>query len=82
MRRYSISLLIVNCSIKVANKDEEEDEWEYLKKTVQQKDGKQLRYRFFNLSDEFIKYHQITEKIIEDEDEIVNSHMNIIKVIN
>ncbi len=63
-----------------ANKEDDEDEWEYLKKTVQQKDGKQLRYDINKLSDEFIKYHQITEKIIEDEDEIVNSHMNIIKV--
>lgn len=34
----------------------------------------------FILSDDFIKYHQITEKIVEDEDEIVNIHMNIIKV--
>jgi len=51
---------------------EDKDDWEYLKKTVQAKDGKYL-------SDEFIKYHQVTEKIIEDEDEIVNSHMNIIK---
>jgi hypothetical protein len=38
------------------------------------KDGKYL-------SDDFIKYHQITEKIIEDEDEILNMHMSVIKVI-
>jgi len=50
------------------------DEWDYLKKTAQAKDGKYL-------SDEFIKYHQITEKIIEDEDDILNSHMMVIKVI-
>jgi len=49
------------------------DEWDYLKKTAQAKDGKYL-------SDEFIKYHQITEKIIEDEDEILNTHMLVIKV--
>jgi len=53
-------------------KQQHNNEWEYLKKTVQAKDGKYL-------SDDFIKYHQITEKIVEDEDEIVNIHMNIIK---
>jgi kinesin family protein 2/24 len=53
-------------------KQQMNNEWEYLKKTVQAKDGKYL-------SDDFIKYHQITEKIVEDEDEIVNIHMNIIK---
>jgi kinesin family protein 2/24 len=53
-------------------KQQVNNEWEYLKKTVQAKDGKYL-------SDDFIKYHQITEKIVEDEDEIVNIHMNIIK---
>jgi len=53
-------------------KQQANNEWEYLKKTVQAKDGKYL-------SDDFICYHQITEKIVEDEDEIVNIHMNIIK---
>jgi kinesin family protein 2/24 len=53
-------------------KQQHNNEWEYLKKTVQAKDGKIL-------SDDFIRYHQITEKIVEDEDEIVNIHMNIIK---
>jgi hypothetical protein len=51
---------------------EEGDDWEYLKKTVS-KEGKYL-------SDDFIKYHQITDLLVEDEDAIVNSHMNIIKV--
>ena len=39
---------------------------------MQQKEGKFL-------SDDFIKYHQITEKIVEAEDEIMNIHMNLIK---
>lgn len=47
-------------------------DWEYLKKTVQSKDGKIL-------SDDFIRYHQITDQLVEDEDLIVNLHMNIIK---
>lgn len=47
-------------------------DWEYLKKTVHSKDGKIL-------SDDFIKYHQITDQLVEDEDNIVNMHMNIIK---
>ena len=50
----------------------EGDDWEYLKKTVS-KEGKYL-------SDDFIRYHQITDKLVEDEDAIVSSHMNIIKV--
>ena len=33
------------------------------------------------LSDDYIRYNQITDKIVEDEDGIVNNHMNIIKVI-
>lgn len=48
------------------------DDWEYLKKTVS-KEGKYL-------SDDFIRYHQITDRLVEDEDNIVNGHMNIIKV--
>ena len=47
-------------------------DWEYLKKTVHSKDGKIL-------SDDFIKYHQITDLLVEDEDAIVNLHMTIIK---
>ena len=56
----------------IDNRMEQGDDWEYLKKTVS-KDGKYL-------SDEFIKYHHITDQLIEDEDEIINGHMNIIKV--
>lgn len=47
-------------------------DWEYLKKTVHSKDGKIL-------SDDFIRYHQITDQLVEDEDTIVNLHMTIIK---
>lgn len=47
-------------------------DWEYLKKTVHSKDGKYI-------SDDFIRYHQITDKLVDDEDTIVNMHMNIIK---
>ena len=47
------------------------DDLIYLKKTVS-KEGKYI-------SDDFIKYHQLTDKIVEDEDEIVNTHMNVIK---
>ena len=50
---------------------EEVDDLIYLKKTVS-KEGKYI-------SDDFIKYHQLTDKIVEDEDEIVNTHMNVIK---
>jgi len=32
-------------------------------------------------NDYFIKYHQITEKIIEDEEEIVDKHLNLVKVL-
>lgn len=48
------------------------DDWEYLKKTIS-REGKYL-------SDDFIKYHQINDQIIEDEDNLINLHMNIIKV--
>lgn len=51
--------------------DEEVDDLVYLKKTVS-KEGKYI-------SDDFIKYHQLTELIVEDEDEIVNTHMSVIK---
>ena len=47
-------------------------DWEYLKKTVHSKDGKML-------SDEFIRYHQVNDKLVELEDSIINLHMNIIK---
>lgn len=49
------------------------DDWEYLKQTVS-KEGKYI-------SDDFIRYHQITDQLVEDEDAIVNGHMNIIKVL-
>jgi hypothetical protein len=52
---------------------QEGDDWEYLKKTIT-KDGKYL-------SDDFVKYHQITDQLIEDEDDIINGHMEIIKVL-
>lgn len=48
------------------------DDWEYLKKTIT-KEGKYV-------SDDFVRYHQITDQIVDDEDNIINSHMNIIKV--
>ncbi len=44
-----------------------------MKKTVS-KDGKYL-------SDDFIKFHHITDQLVEDEDDIIHSHMNIIKVV-
>lgn len=31
------------------------------------------------LSDEYIRYHQLTDKLVEDEDTIINTHINIIK---
>ena len=43
----------------------------YLKKTVS-KEGKYI-------SDDFVKYHILTEKIVQDEDDIINTHMNVIK---
>ena len=51
--------------------DDELNDLIYLKKTVS-KEGKFI-------SDDFIKYHKLTDKIIEDEDDIVNTHMNVIK---
>ena len=59
-------------SNKIENNSGSGADWEYLKKTVHSKDGKYL-------SDDFIKYHQIMDQIVEDEDNIVNMHMNIIK---
>ena len=43
----------------------------YLKKTVS-KDGKFI-------SDDFIKYHKLTDTIIQDEDDIINTHMEVVK---
>ena len=48
----------------------EEDDLLYLKKTS--KDGKYI-------SDDFLKYNKLTNQIIEDEDDIVSTHMNVIK---
>ena len=31
------------------------------------------------LNDDYIKYHHLTAKLVEDEDDIINYHMNIIK---
>ena len=31
------------------------------------------------ISDDFIKYHKLTDQIIEDEDDIVATHMDVIK---
>lgn len=51
---------------------EEEDDWNYMKKTVAKRDG-------IFLNDDMIKYHQLTDKLIEDEDDIINTHMKIVK---
>ena len=53
------------------NNENDIDDLLYLKKTVS-KEGKYI-------SDEFIKYQLLTEKIVEDEDDIVSTHMNVIK---
>ncbi len=55
-----------------ARVNNEADDWEYLKKTI----TKEGRY----VSDDFIRYHQITDYLVDDEDNIINTHMNIIKV--
>ena len=66
-------MLPVNTNLKAhSNNSNSENDWEYLKKTVHSKDGKIL-------SDDFIRYHQITDQLVEDEDKIVNLHMTIIK---
>ena len=49
-----------------------DDDLEYLKKTIS-REGKYV-------SDDFIRYHQINDQIVEDEDNLINLHMNIIKV--
>ena len=51
--------------------DEEMDDLIYLKKTVS-KDGKFI-------SDDFIKYHKLTDTIIQDEDDIITTHMEVVK---
>ncbi len=51
--------------------NEELEDLIYIKKKVS-KDGKFI-------SDDFIKYHKLTDQIIEDEDEIVATHMDVIK---
>ena len=51
--------------------NEELEDLIYLKKKVSI-DGKFI-------SDDFIKYHKLTDQIIEDEDEIVATHMDVIK---
>ena len=50
----------------------EEEDWNYLKKTIRMREGKVL-------NDDYIKYHHLTAQIIEEEDDIINYHMNIIK---
>lgn len=49
----------------------DDDDWDYLRKTAN-KEGKML-------SEDFIRYHQLTDKLVEDEDDIMNTHMSIIK---
>ena len=51
---------------------EEDDDWNYLKKTFASREGKVL-------NDDYIRYHKLTDQLIEDEDNIINNHMNIIK---
>ncbi len=51
--------------------DEEMEDLIYLKKTLS-KDGKFI-------SDDFIKYHKLTDKIVQDEDDIITTHMEVIK---
>jgi kinesin family protein 2/24 len=52
---------------------EEVNDWEYLKKSMNEMDQAQL------LNDDFIKYSQITDLIVEAEDSIIEAHMNLIK---
>ena len=51
--------------------DEEMEDLIYLKKTVS-KDGKFI-------SDDFIKFHKLTDMIIQDEDDIITNHMEVVK---
>ena len=48
-----------------------EDDWAELKRRVSQ-DG-------IILDDDYIKYQKLTELLVEDEDDLVNTHMGIIK---
>ena len=52
--------------------DGEEEDWDYLKRTMAKREGKVL-------NDDYIKYQNLTTKLVEDEDDIINYHMNIIK---
>ena len=52
--------------------DGEEEDWNYMKRTMAKRDGKIM-------NDDFIKYNHLTAKLVEDEDDIINYHMNIIK---
>ena len=52
--------------------DGEEEDWDYLKRTMAKREGKVL-------NDDYIKYQQLTSKLVEDEDDIISYHMNIIK---
>ena len=52
--------------------DGEEEDWNYLKRTMAKRDGKIM-------NDDFIRYNHLTAKLVEDEDDIINYHMNIIK---
>ena len=52
--------------------DGEGEDWDYLKRTMAKRDGKIM-------NDDFIKYNHLTAKLVEDEDDIINYHMNIIK---
>ena len=68
----------IDVDIKENNGDEKEkvineelEDLMYLKKKVSE-DGKFI-------SDDFIKYHKLTDQIIEDEDDIVATHMDVIK---
>ena len=68
----------LDIEIKETNGDEKEkiineelEDLMYLKKKVSE-DGKFI-------SDDFIKYHKLTDQIIEDEDDIVATHMDVIK---
>ncbi len=73
--RMDVDERFMTCKYIINQADKQDgDDWEYLKKTVS-KDGKYL-------SDDFIKYHHITDQLVEDEDDIIHSHMNIIKVNN
>ena len=53
-------------------KQGEEEDWNYLKRTMAKRDGKIM-------TDDFIRYNHLTAKLVEDEDDIINYHMNIIK---